>query len=71
MEEAYERVGASCHMILDLYDRLRGEQLKAGLDLKQVVEFQNELVETAEHIMTVATSTHETQDLFRSAKGRP
>ena len=48
-------------MILDLYDRLRGKQLKAGLDLKQVVEFQNELVEIAEHIMTVTASTHEAQ----------
>ena len=61
MEAAYERVGASCQVILDLHDRLQGKQLKAGLSLKQVVEFQNELVEIAEHIMTVATSTHEAQ----------
>ena len=61
MEAAYERVGASCQMILDLHDRLQGKQLKAGLSLKQVVEFQNELVDVAEHIMTVTTSTHEAQ----------
>ena len=48
-------------MILDLYDRLQGKHLKAGLSMEEVTEFQNEPIDVAEHIRTITTSTHEAQ----------
>ena len=63
MDIARKRVGASCQLVLDLYERLQGQRLKSGLDMQDVTEQQNKYIEIAEHTLDVVAQIDDSQML--------
>ena len=63
MDIARKRVGASCQLVLDLYERLQGKHLKPGSNMQDITGRQNGFIEIADHLMDVVAHTHDSHEL--------